>query len=734
MKIICLGNYPPRQCGIATFTENLVQSILKAQPAGVKLEVMAMNDGNMTYDYPAIVKHTIRDNDFNAYINAAEIINQSGADILLLQHEYGIFGGVAGVLLLQLLRRVNLPIIASFHTVLEHPDFHQREVLKAIASYCSKVIVMNGLAIPMLKTIYEVSEHKLAKIEHGVPDFEAMQGTLEPAPGAWKNKKVLLTFGLIGRSKGLETVIHALPAVINRHPDLLYVILGKTHPHIIRNSGEEYRNYLKRLVTQLKLDQHVMFIDRYVSETELASMLQAADIYITPYLNKAQITSGTLSYAAASGCAVISTPYWHAEELLADDRGILFPFQDSTALAASINSLLDNPERMRSLQQKAYDYGKQLVWPKIGQHYWTFFKQLISDHSAKQAQQKPQPEVNFKHLKRLTMKEGLLQHASDSLPAFEHGFAVDDNARAIIVMIEALKAGLEGANAEMLIPYLSFLKYMQKENGSYHDFLSFDRKFINKENSEDAFGRAFWASGMLVRFAPDDSFKRIAQKQFYKSLQQLDQLNYARGFANCIFGLFHYIKCFPDQEQMITLFNSLANKLIHKYELHKRDNWHWYEDALTYDNGLIPAALYMAYAQSRNKKFLEVADQTRLFLEDVCFKKPWLSLVGNKKWRRFDDSYDSFAQQPIDATAMVILYLSAYEATGDKNMIEKMIQAYQWYHGENDLGIPVYDEVTKTCNDGIEMEGINLNKGAESNLAYLLATMLVSPYRLAFKK
>jgi hypothetical protein len=382
---------------------------------------------------------------------------------------------------------------------------------------------------------------------------------------------------------------------------------------------------------------------------------------------------------------------------------------------------------MQSMQKRAYLHGQTIKWSQIGAQYFDLCKLAAQDGVLTQKIENKIPEVDFNHLLRLTMKEGLLQHANGILPSFMHGFSLDDNARALIVIVEAYKSNWQDASTEMLYPYLSYLKYMQNEDGSFNNFMCFDHKVIKENFSEDAFGRTVWALGLLMRFAPNDSVMMICHDMFHKALKKIDQLEYARGHANCIFGLYHYIKRFPDQERLIYLMIKLADQLVQKYEAHQRENWHWFEDALTYDNGLIPAALYKVYELSHDNEYFVVANNTRVFLEKICFVEPWLSLVGNTKWLRFDTAYELYAQQPIDATAMIVMYVNAYDATADEKMIDKMLQCYRWYLGENDLGIAIYDAATKTCNDGIEMTNINLNKGAESNLAFLYATLLVTP-------
>ncbi len=727
MKILVLGNYPPRQCGIATFTFNLVESLKSAavqNERGLEISVIAMNDGEATYAYPDIVVHTIRDDEAAAYTTAAQYINNSGADLLLLQHEYGIFGGESGLLLLSLLRQVKTPVVSTFHTVLEKPSFHQREVLRRIAGYSAFVVIMNRLAVKFLGEVFDVPASKIVHIPHGVPDFAASLGKMPLRPATWQNRKVMLTFGLIGRSKGIETVIRAMPAIVHKHPEILYVVLGKTHPHVIRLAGEEYRKVLQEMVLKFNLSDHVVFYNRYVEELELMSLLFYSDLYVTPYLNKAQITSGTLSYAVGGGCAVFSTPYWHAEELQQQGLVTLFDFQRSDILAMKINELLESNDKLEILQKKAFEYGSEITWPKAGLKYLNTLQEAIQ-HAVAEFSRPVEATFSIEHLRRLTTTTGLLQHARGILPSFEHGYCLDDNARAALCLLMASEAEINELDTNLLSTYLAFVAHMQEPNGAFSNYLSFDGRKFDKDFSDDAFGRAMWLLGYLINHSPSDAFFHTSHEMFHRSLVHIDKLRYARGFATVTFGLLEYHERFPDQERIIHAINHLADALVLRYQQHKRDRWHWFEDVLTYDNGLIPAALYAAYRLLRDEIYLEVAESTSGFLESKCFIHPWLSLIGNHRWLRFDSHYELFAQQPIDALAMVIMYEQALLATGDEKFKKLMYLSYAWFHGFNDLNIKVFDNETMGCNDGIEPRNINRNQGAESTVAYLMSTVIV---------
>ena len=736
MKVICIGNYPPRKCGIATFTENLVKSILTAaeiHAENLEFEVIAMIDQGQEYDYPPIVKQTMNDRVRADYEKMADYINHSGAEICLLEHEYGIYGGDSGLLILSLLRKLQIPIISTFHTVLEKPSFHQKEVLKKIGDYSSRIVVMSSLAIEFLTRVYEFPREKIVRIEHGVPDFIKIKDNPVIKPESWTSRKVMLTFGLIGRSKGIETVIKALPGIVKKHPEVLYVVLGKTHPHVVKHAGEEYRNFLVNLTNQLGLQSHVEFLDQYVHESELMEYLMAADIYVTPYLNKAQITSGTLAYAVGGGSAVISTPYWHAEELLAEGRGQLFNFGDYEALTNIVNELLDNPDELELLQKRAFDYGLHIAWPKIGYQYLSVFKQIIDEDKAGKIKRPlpfllKVPEFRPDHLERLTDFTGMIQHAKGGIPNYKTGYCLDDNTRAIIVCLMAYQRSDEERYLSLIYRYLAFLMYMQNRDGSFKNYLTYWRNTVEEVGSDDAFGRAMWALGYLIRFAPSDTLFQISHELFHISTQQLSQLQHARGYANCILGLYHYIKRFPDQENFVKMLEMLADRQCDKYYDHDKPDWHWFESTITYDNGILPMALFLAYEIIEKPEYLRIARESSGFLENMCFKKGYLTLVGNGKWPSHVEPGTDFGQQAIDAATMIMMYSTIQGSMPDRHTLEKLRISFEWFFGNNDLNLPLYDDETKGCNDGIEEFCMNRNQGAESTLAYLMAWLIAEPY------
>lgn len=741
MKIAYISTYPPRECGLATFNLNLIDAITSNFP-GKSLEelgyVVAINDSDNLgqYQYPEEVKHTIRQQHLGDYSEAACFINNSDADACILQHEFGIYGGESGIYVLPFINQIEKPVISILHTVLKKPSYLQKIIIEEIARRSAKLVVMGKCAIQFLTEIYNIPPDKISYIEHGVPDLEAP--ALNPVKNLplFKNRKILLTFGLLNRNKGLETVIRALPQNKASHPEILYVILGNTHPGVLKNDGEEYRQYLMNLAEDLGVKDNLMFINQFVSESELINYLTAADVYVTPYLHEAQITSGTLSYAVGAGAAVVSTPYWHARELLSNNRGRLFAFKDSRQLADIIDELLGDPEKLNSLKERAYEYGLSLRWPVIGRSYIKLLKNAVdnpdlSDQILSQIMDPEiMPEFSLDYVKRLTDNTGIIQHAKYGIPNWKEGYCVDDNARALIMvlMTNQLKANKDAL--QLLPSYLSFLHYMQLEDGRFRNFLSYNGQYLDEIGSEDAFGRTIWALGYLINNAPNNQYAEFGYELFWKAAPNFDNLTYLRGISNAIIGISYFLKEEPSNKQMLGALRQLTTKLTNAYEATKSENWHWFENHLTYDNALLPLALFHSSEITADEKVRNIALEAMKFLEMLTVNSKYLNPVGNNGWYFKDGEMPLNDQQAIETMAMVLMYSQAYKVTRDPQYMNKMFKGYLWFLGENSLRAPLYDHETKGCCDGLQLTGVNRNQGAESTLAYLISHLTVV---LAFK-
>lgn len=736
MKIAYISTYLPRECGIATFNDNVERAIHVNFPDQTSPENgfgIAINDSEdaQAYDYPDHVKFVIRQNHQKDYIQAATFINTSDVNAVVMEHEFGIYGGESGVYILPLLHRLEKPLFSILHTVLREPSYMQKLIIQEIAERSAKVIVMSRRGIEFLTTIYGIAPEKIQYIEHGVPDLEAAVVNPLKKVSPFRNHRVLLTFGLLSRNKGLETVIRALPKIVEQHPDVMYVILGKTHPGILRTSGEEYRDYLKRLAVRLKVDKHLTFINKFVSEAELMNYLTAAHMYVTPYLNEAQITSGTLSYAVGAGAAVVSTPYWHALELLADQRGRLFKFKDADGLAETVNELLYQPDMLDTLKQNAYHYGLHLRWPKIGADYIRTIHEVI-EHEAFTEKELRQivdperiPEFSLTHVRRLTDDTGIVQHAKYGIPNLKEGYCLDDNARALIMALMAYQRNKSKEALELLPIYLSFIHYMQRDDGNFRNFLSFRREYLDEVGSEDSFGRTVWSLGYLVSCAPNSSYREFAGELFFRSVPHFRQLHHLRGMANTVIGISYYLKAHPDDDRLVRELIDLTIPLMKAYEQHYSSNWHWFEEKLTYDNAILPLALLHSCEITGDESVKKVAMESLAFLDKLTLKNGFLSPIGNHGWYHRGEEVPVFDQQAIETMAMVLMYLQAYQSTHHPAFIEKMFVSYQWFLGENNLRVPLYDHETKGCCDGLQETGLNRNQGAESTLAYMISHLTV---------
>jgi len=732
MRLAYIGTYPPRECGIGVFTNSLFKSMLTDKNGGNRNEgfVVALNDVDSAYEYPEEVKLAIRQEHQEDYLQAVKFINLSGADLCILEHEFGIFGGQSGVYILPLLYRLEVPLIVTLHTILKDPSYNEKAVLQQICKMAFKIVVMSHKAVEFLVSIYDVPKAKISLIEHGVPDIHFNR---EKTKKEFKleNRKVLLTFGFIGRNKGIETVIKALPGVVEKHPDVLYIVLGKTHPNVLKHSGEEYRIFLMRLTKNLGVEKNVEFLNEFIDEQDLFKYLFASDIYITPYLNEAQITSGTLSYAVGTGSAVISTPYWHAAELLAEGRGKLFDFGNSDKLASILIELLDNPQKLLDLKKKALDYGQKITWPKTGEKYLSLSSSVIKKGLRVTAKNNIVidplilPPFSLNHINRMTDDTGIIQHAKFGIPNLKEGYCLDDNARALLMVLMAYRQMKDMRALELSPVYLSYIHYMQNPDGSFRNFLSFSRNFLDEVGSEDSFGRTIWALGYLLGNAPNDAYYQTGKSVFFNAAPCFEKLTSIRGIANTMIGISYYLKSNPSDDSMTERLRILANKLVKHYDENESPDWKWFESLLAYDNGILPLALLSSSEILNDEKITKTAIESMNFLSKHTFKDNYLSIIGNEKWYVKDGERSVFAQQPIDAMAMVLMYHQAFHITRDKDYLLRLYNSFLWFLGENDMRMSLYDFETQGCCDGFERYGVNRNQGAESSLAYLISHLTV---------
>jgi glycosyltransferase involved in cell wall biosynthesis len=737
-SIVLIGNHLPRQCGIATFTTHLLESIALNAPDKACWAI-AMNDRPEGYSYPSQVRFEINQNQLNEYSLAADLCNLNQVDVICLQHEYGIFGGKRGSFIIELLRDLKMPVVTTLHTILKDPNLQDRHIMVQLAELSDRLVVMSERSVEFLRDIYQVPEEKIVLIHHGIPDVPFVESDAYKDKFGVSGKKIILTFGLLSPSKGIEVVIDALPEIVKAHPEVIYMVVGATHPHLKMEQGEDYRNSLHMRAKELGVSNHIVFHDRFVADEALSEFIGAADIYVTPYLNEAQIISGTLAYALGMGKAVVSTPYWHAQELLADDRGRLVPFRDQVALAREVIDLLDHPDECRAIQERAYQYGRKMVWSDVGSRYLDTFAEAKHQRLRKNVperrleplglRQQRLPEIKLEYLRRMTDDTGMLQHAKYTVPDRTHGYCVDDNARALIVAVTLQDLQpLDSALSGLAAVYLSFLGHaFNGQTGRFRNFMSYDRCWLEETGSEDSHGRAVWGLGVAVALGRDRGQVGFAVDLFHRALDVIEHFTYPRAIAFAIIGIHAYLGRYSGDSRAKRMCKILSDRLMQKFRAFATEDWPWCESILTYDNARLPQALLLSGQWLPDREMLEMGLRALNWLKKVQTdeKDCHFAAIGNHGWFPRDGSKARFDQQPIEAAAMVDACIEAFNCTRDEEWITYAYRCLNWYQGENDLGIPLCDYATGGCRDGLEAQGANENQGAESSLCWLMALLTI---------
>ncbi|MGB9691814.1 MAG: glycosyltransferase family 4 protein [Candidatus Sumerlaeaceae bacterium] len=738
-KIVLIGNYLPRQCGIATFTTDLLTS-LASEAHDSEVCAVVMNDIPEGYDYPPEVRFEINQKKLSDYRLAADFLNMSQVDVVCLQHEYGIFGGESGAYILELLAHLRMPVVSTLHTVLQQPTPSQRHVLRSICQHSDRVVVMSNRAVELLQEIYDVPRDKIVMIGHGIPDVPFVDPNFYKDQFCVEGRKVMLTFGLLSPGKGIEYMIEALPEIVAAHPDVVYIVLGATHPHIKRQSGESYRMSLLRRARELGVDSHLIFHNRFVELSDLCEFLGAADVYVTPYINKEQIVSGTLAYALGAGKAVVSTPYWYAEEMLAEGRGRLVGFCDSKSLAEQIIDLLTNEVERHAMRKRAYTFTRDMVWKEVARKYLHVFHVVKCERASKPrphfhtrtAEVPPHemPPVKLDHVLRLTDDVGILQHAKFAVPDRYHGYCTDDNARALITVLQAqeiLTEPLPGGRRieELAYLYLSFLHYaFNEETGRFRNFMAYDRRWLEEVGAEDCHGRAVCGLGVAIGLSHSDHLVGAAMPIFEKALAAVEQFTSPRAWAFGLIGAHAYLNRYSGDSEVRRICDRLASRLFALWRDHADEHWCWPEPYVTYENARIPQALILAGRTLDSSEMVSAGIKclewlARLQLDERGHFVP----IGNRGWYARGAERARFDQQPVEAQAMIEACRAAYVATLDKKWSDYAQLCLDWFLGRNDLSVPLYDEVTGGCCDGLTPNGPNRNQGAESTLAWLLTLL-----------
>ena len=732
-KIAFLGDYLPRKCGIATFTTDL-RSAVAAELPGTQCPVVPVNDLPGGYNYPAEVRFEIAEQDLPSYLRAADFLNITDVDVVCVQHEFGIYGGPAGSHLLALLRELRMPVVTTLHTILREPNTEQQRVMRELIRVSTRVVVMTERGRELLLEVYRAPEKKIDLIPHGIPNMPFADPNYFKDEFGVAGKQVLLTFGLLSPNKGIEYVLNALPHILAEFPDVVYIILGATHPNELRENGEAYRLSLEILAKKNKLEKNVIFYNRFVELETLKEFIGAADFYITPYLNEAQITSGTLAYAFGAGKVVISTPYWHAAELLAEDQGVLVPFGDAPAIAREVMGLLRDDTRRHTIRKNAYKLGREMVWSNVAQLYMRSFELSRIEGAArsrkslatKTLDQKPRelPGLKLSHLSRMTDSTGIFQHAIISIPNFSEGYCTDDNARAFILAALLSELGEEPERVRTLATtYAAFLHHaFDLRVKRFHNHLSFDRRWLDEQGSEDCQGRALWALGVGVGRSPYRSFQIMAGQLFALALPALTEFTSPRAWAFGLIGIHEYLRRLSGDSLVNQTRETLTSRLMELFVRTTQPDWRWFQEDLTYDNAKLAHALILSGRATGQQAVLERGLQALRWLTELQIsEKGHFRPIGTNGFYRRGGMRANFDQQPIEAQAMVSACLEAYRATSDLWWYEQAQRAFDWFIGWNDLGLELCSPKTGGCRDGLHVDRVSRNQGAESTVAFLLS-------------
>jgi glycosyltransferase involved in cell wall biosynthesis len=732
-KIAFVGDHLPRKCGIATFTSDLLAAVATAHPQSQCFSV-SVNDIKGGYDYPEVVRFEIEEQDLSSYLRAADFLNISNVDIVCLQHEFGIFGGPAGGHILAFLRELRMPVVTTLHTVLREPRADQRRVMQELISLSTRVVVMAERGRRMLQEIYGAPPAKIDLIAHGIPDVGFVDPTYFKDQFGVEGKVVLLTFGLLSPNKGIEYVLKALPQIVAEFPDVVYIVLGATHPNELREYGEAYRVSLEMLAKKNKIEKNVIFYNDFVDLENLKEFIGAADLYITPYINEAQVTSGTLAYAFGSGNAVISTPYWHAAELLADDRGVLVPFRNAEAIAREVIGLLRDDTRRHAIRKNAYRIGRDMVWGNVAQLYMHSFELSRLEGAAlsrkslitKTLDQRPRelPELKLNHLSRMTDSTGIFQHAVFGVPNFSEGYCTDDNARGFILAVQLDELGEEPEQMRTVATTCAaFLQHaFDTKTQRFHNHMSFERSWLDLQGSEDCQGRALWALGIGVGRSSLRSFQMMAGQLFALALPAVAEFTSPRAWAFALIGIHEYLRRLSGDSLVTQTRDTLTSRLTELFESNAKPDWCWFEQELSYDNAKLAHALIVSGRATGQPEVFERGLRALRWLNEVQISENGhFRPIGSNGFYHRGGTRAKFDQQPVEAQAMVSACLEAYRSTSDVWWYEQAQRAFDWFLGWNDLGQELYVPESGGCGDGLHVDRVNGNQGAESTLAFLLS-------------
>ena len=727
-RIALIGNSLPRRCGIATFTTDLERAIAASRPS-IQTCIVAMTDHGQTYCYPESVSLEVKDETVEDYVRAAAYLNAGRFDVACLQHEFGIFGGPAGAHILELISRLTMPVVTTLHTVLAHPTAHQRAVMERIVDASSKVVVMANKGRDLLRSVYLVPDDKIEVIAHGIPDVAFVGPDEAKARLGFEGRSVILTFGLLSPNKGIEVMIDAMPAILKRRADAVYVVLGATHPNLVRDQGEAYRDSMMARVRELGVEEHVVFLDRFVDQAKLLEFISMCDVYVTPYLNEAQMTSGTLAYSFGLGKPVVSTPYWHARELLADGCGVLVPFGDAVAIGREIAELLTDDDRRLAMCRRAYAMSRMMTWDRTAERYLSVFEDARQTRRLKalprsdtDAPGAAAPEMQLGYFLSMCDDVGVFQHAVHSVPDRAHGYCVDDNARALLLACALNNTGEQPLSDGLTTRFAAFVQHAwNPDTRQFRNFMGFNRTWLEDKGSEDSHGRTLWALGQSARGDANPSRRQWATGLFAEALSSVQSFRSPRAWAFTLLGLDAYCAATPDDRHAKEIRHSLADRLMSCLVAVETPDWVWFEEGLAYDNARLPQALIMTGMATQTPEYVDAGLRTLRWLMTQqtssagCFRP-----VGTAGFGELRQRPRTFDQQPVEATATIAACLAAWQADDDAEWKAMAARAFAWFLGSNDLALPLVDLQSGSCRDGLHPDRANENRGGESVVCYLL--------------
>ncbi len=729
MNITFVSSYVPRKCGIATYTRDLVTEVL-AQ--GNLVSVIAMENPAILNSYSSPVEHVINQNSKKDYVRLAQKVNTDSTDLVHIQHEFGLFGGRDGDYLLSFARTLIKPMMVTFHTVLLTPTKSQKYIITELARLAKKVIVMDKIAKDRLVSVYGLNLSDITIILHGAPLVVKTNNHEAKKSLHLADAFIMLANNLLSRNKGIEYGIEAVAKAIKHIPNLIFLVVGETHPLVKNGEGESYRTELKSLVKKLGLEKSVIFVNEYVSLDLLKTYLSAADVYITPYLDPQQTSSGTLSYAIGAGKVCIATEYVYAKEMLANNKGIIVPFRDSDSIAAALRDIYDHPQKKHQLEINTSVVSKDMSWSSVAKIHLNLYKKAITEENSIQTRMQSfiKLPVNISYLTHLTDAIGIVQHAKNTFPDLKHGYSTDDNARALIVVSQIFKNHHSDELTRLIKIYAEFLNSAQERNGQFHTFLTSKPNWSDQAGVTDAYGRALWGLGFHLYANKNHTSSKTIRAFFETSLPQLANVLDLRTAAYAILGLYYYLLAAEDEKTALTQtavkhLKRLTNFLKDCYQKNHHGDWDWFESVITYDNFRLPQALFAAFLISKDPTTLEIAKASLKFITGCNFdqKRGYFDFIGQDGWYHKGQVKAGYDQQPLEAAGAVEAHLFAAKALQDLSYTDQGRLAFEWFFGRNRNRKSIYDENSRGVFDGLTPRGVNDNQGAESVVCFLIAAL-----------